>query len=66
MIKLDIADQIEEHGATLRACLESANEADSNLEIANVVDGLFFIGRAIHRLAAAVEKVTCPTSQSVR
>jgi hypothetical protein len=34
--------------------LESPNEADSNWENANVVDALFFIGRAIHRLADAV------------
>lgn len=35
--------------------LISQNESDSNLEAANVVDGLFFIGRAIFRLAKAVE-----------
>ena len=35
--------------------LESPNEADSNGEAANVVDGLFAIARAIERLAAAVE-----------
>lgn len=35
--------------------LISPNESDSNLEAANVVDGLFFIGRALFRLAKAVE-----------
>ncbi len=32
----------------------SPNEADRNGEVANVVDGLFFIGRAIHELASEV------------
>jgi hypothetical protein len=36
--------------------LRSPNEADSNFEPANVVDGLYFIGRAIHRLADAVNR----------
>ena len=35
--------------------LATPNEFDSNGEAANVVDGLFFIGRAIHRLAEAIE-----------
>ena len=34
---------------------ESPNEADSNFESANLVDGLFAIARAIDRLAHAVE-----------
>lgn len=45
---MDIADQIRE---TLR----SPNESDSNGEVANVVDGLFFIGRAIYCLAGAIQ-----------
>lgn len=36
--------------------LISPNESDSNLEAANVVDGLFAIARAIRRLAEAAEK----------
>ena len=36
--------------------LISPNEADRNMEAANVVDGLFAIARAIHRLAQAVEQ----------
>jgi hypothetical protein len=46
------------HDATaeaLVATLISPNEADRNLEPANVVDGLFAIARAIQRLARAVE-----------
>ncbi len=39
----------------IRACLISPNEHDSNLEPANIVDGLFAIARAVNRLAAAVE-----------
>lgn len=39
---------------TIEFCLVSPNESDSNLEAANVVDGLFFIGRAIYALAKAV------------
>lgn len=38
----------------LGASFISPNEADSNGESANVVDGLFAIARAIDRLAAAV------------
>ena len=39
----------------LQSVFESPNESDSNGEYANVVDGLFFIGRAIEHLAVAVE-----------
>lgn len=38
------------------ATLESANECDSNLEPANVVDGLFAIARSISKLADAVQE----------
>ncbi|MGB9662265.1 MAG: hypothetical protein ACPL5F_09675 [Moorellaceae bacterium] len=48
----DILDRLAE--ALLRT-LETPNEYDRNLEPANVVDGLYFLGRAIHRLAQAVE-----------
>lgn len=44
-----------ETAEALYETLISPNESDSNLEAANVVDGLFFIGRAIARLAKAVE-----------
>lgn len=40
---------------SLGSHLSSPNELDTNLEAANVVDGLYFIGRAINRLAAALE-----------
>lgn len=39
----------------IRETLISPNEADRNLEAANVVDGLFYIGRAIMELAKAVK-----------
>ncbi len=42
--------------------LISPNESDSNLEAANVVDGLFFIGRALFRLAKAVEALKPTTT----
>jgi hypothetical protein len=41
--------------SALHETLISPNELDSNLEAANVVDGLFAIARAIHHLAEAVE-----------
>jgi hypothetical protein len=34
----------------------SPNEADTNLEPANVVDGLFAIARALHHLANVIDK----------
>jgi hypothetical protein len=37
------------------ATLASPNESDSNLEAANVVDGLFAIARAINHLATQVK-----------
>lgn len=40
--------------AALTATLISPNEIDSNMEPANVVDGLFAIARAVHHLADAV------------
>ena len=33
----------------------SPNESDSNMEAANVVDGLFAIARAINRLSSTIE-----------
>lgn len=41
-------------GKALRDSLISENETDSNLEPANVVDGLFAIARAIDRLSLAI------------
>lgn len=39
----------------IRATLISPNETDSNLEPANVVDGLYAIARALNRIAEAIE-----------
>jgi len=39
----------------LRDVFISPNECDSNLEAANVVDGLFAIARALNRVAKAIE-----------
>lgn len=41
----------------LEYVLVSPNETDSNLEPANVVDGLFAIARALGRVANALEKL---------
>jgi hypothetical protein len=40
----------------LRETLISPNESDSNLEPANVVDGLFAIARALVAVAQAIER----------
>lgn len=40
----------------LTSLFESPNECDSNLEPANVVDGLFAIARSIGKLADAVQE----------
>jgi len=45
-------DQI---GKAIVRVLESPNEHDSNLEPANVVDGLYCIARALERIAVAIE-----------
>jgi hypothetical protein len=42
--------------AALRGTLESPNESDANGEVANVVDGLFAIARALRAVAAAIER----------
>jgi hypothetical protein len=39
-----------------RYVFTSPNEADSNLETANIVDGLYRLARAIDRLAVEVSK----------
>jgi hypothetical protein len=41
--------------AVLGDVLRSPNELDSNFEIANVVDGMFSISRALHHVARAIE-----------
>ena len=50
-----MSGDIETVAAALQDVFISPNEADSNLEPANVVDGLFAIARAIHRLADVVD-----------
>jgi hypothetical protein len=48
-------------GSSITSAMESAfvspNESDSNMEPANVVDGLFAIARALHRVAKAIEEM---------
>ena len=51
MKKIDLAESIVR-------TLESPNECDSNLEAANVVDALYFVGRAMNRIAKTIEPVT--------
>ncbi|ACX51567.1 hypothetical protein Adeg_0414 [Ammonifex degensii KC4] len=46
----------DEIAEALRATLMTPDVLDSNLEPANVVDGLFFIGRAVYRLAEVLER----------
>ena len=50
----------------LHDTLISPNECDSNFEAANVVDGLFAIARALHRIADAMKPAdeTKPTPQA--
>jgi len=43
---------------TLRRVFESPNVPDTNLEPANIVDGLAMLAQAINRLARAVQNVT--------
>ena len=45
--------QIERVLEGLRYIFTSPNEADSNLETANIVDGLYRLARAIDRLAVS-------------
>jgi hypothetical protein len=55
-----IAGGIDETGEkiaeAIKATLISPNEADRNLEAANVVDGLFAIARGLHHVADALER----------
>lgn len=44
-------------GSVLAEGLNSPNECDRNGEVANVVDGLFAIARAINRLAETQNRV---------
>jgi hypothetical protein len=41
----------------LRYSFVSPNEFDSNLEATNIVDVLYVHARAVHRLAAALERI---------
>lgn len=42
----------------------SPNEADTNGEPANLVDGLFFMGRQLRRIADALEYIAVPTGST--
>jgi hypothetical protein len=46
----ELADAIDRN-------LTSPNEADQNLEAANVVDGLFAIARSLYDVARAIDKL---------
>ena len=43
-------------GGAIVATLTSPNEMDSNLETANVVDGLFAIARALQKIAHELKR----------
>jgi hypothetical protein len=46
--------------------LISPNEADSNFEPANVVDGLYAIARGLHHVARAVEGLSANADDAIR
>lgn len=48
--------------SALVATLISPNESDSNLEAANVVDGLYMIARALHDVANAIRESDRPAT----
>jgi hypothetical protein len=50
----------------LRATLISPNEADRNCEAANVVDGLFYIGRALYAVAHNLEGLAAVLAGTMR
>jgi len=52
--------------AALQSTLISPNESDSNLEPANVVDGLFAIARAIDHLADTIQSERKPAKAQAR
>ena len=64
----EVASSLDEHSQGLQQALKavfiSPNESDSNLEPANVVDGLFAIARSIDRLADAVGHAADASSSS--
>ena len=43
--------------AALRDVFVSPNEADRNLEPANVVDGLYAIARGLHAVATSLDRI---------
>lgn len=51
----DLAGAVREISDAVLEASYSPNEEDSNGEKANVVDGLFFIGRGLLRIAEAVD-----------
>lgn len=50
-----VSTKQDEIGKALLDTLISPNESDRNWEAANVVDGLFFIGRAILKLSDSID-----------
>ena len=54
---------LEDLSTALEAVFISPNESDSNMESANVVDGLFAIARAIGSLAEAMKQVVISHNQ---
>ena len=50
-------DQTSKIASALYGVLESPNESDSNMEAANVVDGLFAIARSLDRCAKAIHQL---------
>ncbi len=51
-----VTEAVNDLAAAVTQAFESPNEMDSNLETANVVDGLYAVARALRAVAAAIEK----------
>lgn len=52
--------------SAIESCFISPNECDSNLESANVVDGLFAIARAISDLSKSIDKLSYETFKQIQ
>lgn len=51
-------DQLDRLFLKLDYLFTTPNEADSNFEVPNMVDGLYAISRGLHHIARAIENVS--------
>lgn len=56
----------EDTGDAIRAVLISPNECDTNLEPANVVDALFFVGRCLKSSSETIAKALLEVAMAIR